>query len=150
MNLNQNISSIHEKGTHVTLPKGLIGFPQLKHFKIKSLFPDAKESLFWQLISEEAEDLSFVLMGIDVFGVKKLPYGIHLDPQDIIDSIKELGISEKEISCFFIVSILSPLEDGIQKMTLNLRAPLIYHPQTSQGWQVILANREYSLSFLIS
>lgn len=130
----------------IILPKGIIGFPNLTHFKLRSLFPHRSDSFFWQLIAQDA-DLSFILMNISLQESPELPRYIPFDPQDLKEDLYELGILIEDVHCFFIVSIIE--EENSQNITINLRAPFIYHLPTQQGWQVILHNRTYPLSFPI-
>lgn len=157
------VMDAHEKNTtglKIILPKGLIGYQNLHHFIIKPLVSNLSENIFWHLIAQDFGelsierpnylDLSFILMAIDLEDPNGISHGINLDKEDVIECLDILGIDLKDSLCFLIVSIEMAKEQGAQNITVNLRAPFIYHVPTKQGWQIILANREYSLAYPLS
>lgn len=147
-------------GLTVFVPKGLIGFQNLNHFTMKPLVSNLEENIFWQLVAQDFIDstdtsrkyldLSFILMAIDFEDPIGLPHGITLKADDIMNSIEPLGVNMEDCICFLIVSVEMVREGGGQNITVNLRAPFIYHTLTKQGWQVILSGRDYPLAFPLS
>lgn len=144
-------------GLKIILPKGLIGYQNLHHFTLKPLVSNLSENIFWQLTAQDFGepsddhstylDLSFIMMAIDLEDPEGLPHGINLEKQDVMACLDVLGIDLKECICFLIVFIEMNQEQGAQTITVNIRAPFIYHVPTKQGWQIILANRDYSLAY---
>jgi len=116
----------------IVFRKGLPGFENCTKFILFNLEDD---ELFSILHSIEDTSLGFVL--VSPFQIMK-DYEFEL----VEDKRKELQIqSEEELIVMNTVSINSNLE----KITTNLKAPIIINRKGKLGEQIILSNEKYSL-----
>lgn len=111
---------------------GIPGFNELKKY---ILVVDDENSPFYWLQSVESPDIAFVML--DVF--KIIPgYNPHID-DEIIDGLGECNDNE-----LFIYNIAVIPED-IDKISVNLKAPIIINTKTGKGVQAILNNEDYPI-----
>lgn len=111
----------------VTLPAGIIGFPEATRFVV--LDHDRPAPFKW-LQAVDAPDLAFAIMDpVDL----SCDYSITLSDEDI----KELCVHEHvQFAIFVILTVRSAEVDGT---TANLRGPVLVNMQTRTGKQVVLA-----------
>ncbi|MCL1878421.1 MAG: flagellar assembly protein FliW [Defluviitaleaceae bacterium] len=129
------ISYEPEKVLH--FPEGLPGFPDDKHFMLMSENED--EELFFWLQSIDNGDVAFTLM--DVY--KVLP---DYDPKVEEEEIAALGeIDDTPLLIYNIVVI----PDYVRHMRVNLLAPVVINLNTGFGKQIVCANSNYSIRFMI-
>ena len=131
------ISPIHGKITYeeneiITFEKGIPGFPNLKKYIIREALED---SLFSIIQSVEDKDIGFVL--ISPFTVKE-NYEINLNE----DIIKNLNIQKEED---VILYSLVTLNENMENITANLKAPLVININDKKGEQYILDKEEYDI-----
>lgn len=110
----------------VTLPAGIIGFPEATRFVV--LDHDRPAPFKW-LQAVDAPDLAFAIMDpVDL----SCDYSITLSDEDI----KELCVHEHvQFAIFVILTVRSAEADGT---TANLRGPVLVNMQTRTGKQVVL------------
>jgi flagellar assembly factor FliW len=114
----------------ITFKKGLPGFEDLRGFII---FPVEENEVFSILHSIEDEKIGFVV--ISPFYVIK-DYEINLS-DDCIDELKIK--SPEDVMLLNTVT----LNSDINKITTNLKAPIIINIKTKLGEQIILENDDY-------
>ena len=121
----------------ITFPNGLPGFPESRRFLLMS--EEASEDTFFWLQSADEWDVAFTLM--DVYQV--LP---DYDPLVEPEELKELGdISGSPLDIYNIVVI----PEDARQMRVNLKAPVVINIETGLGKQVICANEDYPIRYMI-
>lgn len=122
----------------LTFEQGLIGFESLKKFGILYDLESGNKRVSW-LQSLDEPMLAFPI--IDPFLVKE-----DYNPQISDASLALLGeVIEENLSV--LVTLTVPKE--VEKMSCNLRAPLIINTETRKGAQIITENQEYPIKFFI-
>jgi flagellar assembly factor FliW len=106
----------------ITFPEGLIGFEQHQRFIIVN---DEDSEPFRWLISIDDSDIGFPLIE---------PALVYSDYQP------NLSFSSEEASLFSIVT----LNPHLEKVTLNLKGPIIIHNNSRIGKQVVLPSDKYT------
>jgi len=106
----------------ITFPEGLIGFEQYQRFIIVN---DEDSEPFRWLISIEDADIGFPLIE---------PSLVYPDYQP------DIPLSPEEVSLFSIVT----LNPELNRITVNLKGPIVIHNNTMTGKQVVLASDQYS------
>ena len=118
----------------VTLPEGLIGFPDCKRYV---LLEHKKGSPFLWLQSVEKGSLAFVLVDPSLF---KPDYEIQIDAEDM--RTLELKEAPDGIQTLVIVNITpgNPAE-----ITANLLGPIVLNVKKKIAKQIILPEGQYSI-----
>ncbi len=117
----------------VTLPLGMVGFPQLNRYV---LFQHRTDSPFFWLQSLDRSDLAFVLVNPLLF---EPTYQITLSGSDR----KLLEIEDtKDIQVWVVVTIPHGTPES---MTANLKAPVVLNLANRRMAQLILENSDYPL-----
>ena len=117
----------------VTLPLGMVGFPQLHKY---ILFQHRTDSPFFWLQSMERADLAFVLVNPLLF---EPTYQITLNGSD--RKLLEVG-DAKDVQVWVVVTIPHGNPEG---MTANLKAPVVLNLDNRRMAQLILENSDYPL-----
>ena len=115
----------------ITLPSGLIGFPELKKYV---LLDHDKDSPFKWLQSLEDGAIAFVLINPLLF---KADYLVEATENDVSDL--EVSVEED-----LVVSVIVTVPSNPQNMTANLKAPLIFNLKNRKGKQIILSSNDYT------
>ena len=115
----------------ITLPSGIIGFPELKQYV---LLDHDQDSPFKWLQSLEDAAIAFVLINPLLF---KPDYLVEVNEAEVGD----LDIQAEEDA---VVSVIITMPSDPQKMTANLKAPVIFNLKNRKGRQLILNNSEYT------
>ena len=111
----------------VRFPSGLLGFPERQRYVI--LDHDTEAPFKW-LQSVEEPDLAFVLMDPAIFHPD-----YHIDiPADALAEIK--GEQKHDLTLVVILTIPS---DDPDRITANLRGPLLISHKTKLGKQLVLS-----------
>lgn len=123
----------------ITFEKGIIGFPDMKKF---TLLHDEDEGVnagirYLQSLDEPA----FAMPVMDPLIV--VP---DYNPEVEDELLKPLG-EIKDDSLFVLVTVSVPKE--IEKMTVNLQAPLIFNADERKAVQIIVEGSEYKIKFPI-
>ena len=120
-----------EEKEMIMLPKGLIGFAELKKF---ILLDHDKDSPFKWLQSLDDGAIAFVLINPLLF---KPDYSVEVNQSEV----KELSLDREEDA---VISVIITMPTNPQNMTANLKAPLIFNLQNRTGKQIILNKTEYT------
>lgn len=123
-----------DEGILLSFPKGLLGFPELKSFR---LFEPSDGYPLKFLQSEARPEISFVCM--DPAGVRP-DYNVQLGEEDAA----LLAIASPEEA---MVLTLVVIPEDPRKMTTNLAGPLVVNVKRRQGLQVVLNADQYPLQF---
>lgn len=115
----------------ITLPSGLIGFPELKKY---ILLDHDKDSPFKWLQSLDDGAIAFVLINPLLF---KPDYTVEVTE----DEVSDLSIESEDDA---VISVIITMPTNPQNMTANLKAPLVFNLKNRQGKQVILSNVDYT------
>lgn len=115
----------------ITLPAGIIGFPELKKYV---LLDHDQDSPFKWLQSLEDGAIAFVLINPLLF---KPDYLVEVNEGEVSD----LEIENEEDA---VVSVIITMPSDPQKMTANLKAPVIFNLKNHKGRQIILNSSEYT------
>lgn len=113
----------------IILEKGMIGFPDLKHFAL--IFDEEKEqkttSIMW-LQSMDEPDVAFPVM---------MPHAVKedYDPQVSEEMIAPLGELNPE-NTYFLVTVTVPKK--VEDFSVNLKAPIIINMDNRKGVQLIV------------
>lgn len=123
----------------ITFEKGIIGFPDMKHF---TLLHDEEEGAnagikYLQSLDEPA----FAMPVMDPLIVAP-----DYNPEVEDEFLKPLG-EIAEDSLFVLVTVSVPRE--IKNMTVNLQAPLIFNADERKAVQIILEGNDYKIKFPI-
>lgn len=117
----------------ITLPQGMIGFPQLRRYV---LMRHRDDSPFFWLQSLEAAELAFVTVNPLLFDPQ---YKFTLGNSET----KLLSVEDpSQIQVWVVVTIPAGKPD---QMTANLKAPLVINSANRQGAQIILDDAKYSV-----
>ena len=127
----------------VTMEKGMIGFPELKHFAL--IFdeekPQEERTIMWFQCMDDG-DIAFPVME---------PHKALEDYQPKINTEVLSGLGElKDEDIYMIVTVTVPRD--ITKLTCNLQAPIIINTANNKAVQVIVENDypiKYSLAHLM-
>lgn len=123
----------------ITFEKGIIGFPEMKRF---TLIHDEEEGAnagirYLQSLDEPA----FAMPVMDPLVVAP-----DYNPEVEDELLKPLGEINPD-SLFVLVTVSVPKE--IEKITVNLQAPLIFNADERKAVQIIVEGSEYKIKFPI-
>ena len=122
----------------ITFQDGILGFQNCKRFIILTE-DDINVSTIWWLQSVENGDLAFPLL--NTFSVLE-----NYTPE--VDDVFIAQLGEFEEDSLVVANILVVPEEA-EKMTVNLKAPIIINTKTKKGMQIIVNNNEYEVKFPI-
>lgn len=112
--------------------EGIPGFEGLKSFILLSI---EEFTPFKWLQSLDDTDIAFVI--VDPKAIIK-DYKIELDEE----TVKALDIKDLNHILVFAIVVIP---DEIEKMTANLKAPIIINAENNKGMQILLDNDEYMI-----
>ena len=114
----------------LTFPAGLFGFEEEHQFLLLPFEGSAGSLLCFQSVNTPA--LAFVAM--DPFSL--LPgYTPVLQPNEL----KELGVADSQELGFYVLCVVKKPVSG---STVNLKCPLVIHPETREARQIIMERYE--------
>ncbi|MBQ3513287.1 MAG: flagellar assembly protein FliW [Lachnospiraceae bacterium] len=122
----------------LTFDGGLIGLEEYKKFAVINDIEDENATISWLQSLEEPE---FALPIIDPLLIKG-----DYDPVVEDEWLKSLGEAKGED--YFVLVTLTVPED-LEKMTANLKAPIVINMNTRKGAQIIVENQDYSVRYPI-
>ncbi|WP_325200122.1 flagellar assembly protein FliW [Oscillibacter sp.] len=118
----------YEAGDVIHFPEGLFGFEQEQGFLLLPF--DGGGMLCLQSVKTPA--LAFV--ALDPFTLKP-DYAPELEPSDL----KAFGVKETGDLGFYV---LCAVKNPVSASTVNLKCPLVIHPETREARQVIMERYE--------
>ena len=113
------------------------GLPAFEHLTRFILLADSPEDLFQWLQSTEDEDLAFTLMDV---GQIKPDYKPRIAPDALAD------IDDGTPMLYYNIAVVP---EDLEKMRVNLRAPIVINKSLRRGKQVVANNEEYGLRHYI-
>ncbi len=119
----------------VVMPQGLIGFADHQLFGLANL-PEPAPDDFKLLQSLGDVPLSFIVMPV---AAADAPIG----PADVEEACAAAGVAPETACLLFVVTIRANADGVGIDMTANLRAPIIFDPETRLARQHVLANSQY-------
>ncbi|MCL2699338.1 MAG: flagellar assembly protein FliW [Defluviitaleaceae bacterium] len=125
----------------LSFDEGIPGFPDSKRFVLiqEPDHADDDDSLFYWLQSADEPELALMLMDV----VKVMP---EYDPAVDLDQIHELGLLEAE--SYFVYNVVR-IPEEIEKMSVNLKAPIVINDRLKKGKQVFSKNEDYAIRYFI-
>lgn len=112
--------------------EGIPGFEGLKSFILLS---SEEFTPFKWLQSLDDTDIAFVI--VDPKAIIK-DYKVELD----VETVKALDVKDLNHILVFAIVVIP---DEIEKMTANLKAPIIINAENNKGMQILLDNDEYMI-----
>lgn len=123
----------------ICFDKGIIGFPELTRF---ALMHDAEKTdgggVRWL---QSLQEPAFAMPVMDPLTVKK-----DYNPEVEDELLKPIGELEPD-QMLVLVTLTVPSD--IQKMSVNLRAPIVIHTETRKACQVIVDDEQYPVKYPI-
>lgn len=120
----------------ITFDDGLIGLEEYKKFAIINDVEEEKSVISWL---QSLEEPNFVLPIIDPLLVKK-----DYDPVVEDEWLESLGEMKSED---YAVLVTLTVPENVEKMTTNLKAPIVINMNTKKGAQIIVENQEYIVRY---
>lgn len=120
----------------LTFDNGLIGLEEYKKFAIINDVEEEKSVISWL---QSLEEPNFALPIIDPLLVKR-----DYDPVVEDEWLESLG-EMKDEDYFVLVTLTVP--ENVEKMTTNLKAPIVINMNTKKGAQIIVENQEYIVRY---
>ncbi len=121
----------------ISFENGIMGFENFKKFTL--LYDSEKEdrpNISWL---QSLDETNLALPVINPFLVKS-----DYDPVVEDELLKPLGeLNDENIAIFLVMTIPSDIE----KMTVNLKAPIIVNSDTRKGCQIIVENQDYPIKY---
>lgn len=123
----------------ISFPSGIIGFPEMTEFALIYDEERGKEApIRWMQSLQETE---FALPVMDPLLVKE-----NYNPEVEDDYLIPLG-EMKEEDALVLVTISVPKD--LQKMSVNLQAPIIINAETKKAAQIIVNTEKYPVKYYI-
>ena len=122
----------------IEFPGGIIGFPDLKHFVLLYDEEQGSNTVKWL---QSVEEPGFAMPVLNPLIVKE-DYNPSVDDE----LLKPLGEMNDED---MIVLVTMTIPHEIEKMTVNLRGPVIVNSATCKGCQIIIESDEYKVKYPI-
>lgn len=135
-----------DEGVRLLMPQGIIGFAHLKHYLLKSIPNDDKPNVFWMLTSHECPTIRFILLSYEAIQNK---VNIVMDDIFAVADRYDVQTHGDQLDLFFVVKI-DKSDPEVQRITVNLRAPVVVDITGSQAWQVILTDSKYAIDYLLT
>ena len=123
----------------ITFPGGIVGFPDLRRFKL--IYDEDKGSNVGIRWLQSIDEPMFAIPVMDPLLVKP-DYNPVVDD----DLLKEIGELNEE-NLLVLVSVNVPID--LNNISVNLQAPFVVNADTRKAVQVIVENEEYTTKFLI-
>lgn len=111
----------------------VIGFENVTHY---ALFEHEPESPFFWLHAIEDKDLAFVITNPTDFG---LSYAFEIPTEDA----EKLGL--EKVEDVLIYTLVTVPDDEPNKLTANLKAPIVINQQNKKAMQLVIPNDQYAI-----
>ncbi len=125
-----------DKDEIITVPEGIIGFPDIRRYVILNMGEDTPFKLF-QAVDEPT--LGFIIIDPLFF---KPDYKVKIRKEDLY------GLSAENIS-EIVTSVIITIPEDPYKMTANLRGPLLMNLKSRLAKQLVLTDDTYTPRYLI-
>ena len=122
----------------ITFPGGIIGFPDLTQFTLLQDEEDGIETIHWL---QSLQEPGFAMPVMDPLLVKE-----DYNPEVEDELLKVLGEWEPD-ELLVLVTVSVPQE--LEKMTVNLKGPIIINGANRKACQVIVEGDTYKVKFPI-
>ena len=122
----------------IEFPGGIIGFPDLQHFVLLYDEEQGSNTVKWL---QSVEEPGFAMPVLNPLIVKE-DYNPSVDDE----LLKPLGEMNDED---MIVLVTMTIPHEIEKMTVNLRGPVIINSASCKGCQIIIESDEYKVKYPI-
>ncbi len=122
----------------IEFPGGIIGFPDLQHFVLLYDEEQGSNTVKWL---QSVEEPGFAMPVLNPLIVKE-DYNPSVDDE----LLKPLGEMNDED---MIVLVTMTIPHEIEKMTVNLRGPVIVNSATCKGCQIIIESDDYKVKYPI-
>lgn len=119
----------------IIFPNGVLGMPDKFQFCLTS-FPSEKLSRFKLLQSLEDNELSFILLPLEIDNAL-------IDRADIDQACKDLDMAPENVALLLIVSVNR--EGSVVTMSVNTRAPIFMNVQRRLAAQYVFHNAKYQI-----
>ena len=120
----------------IKIPQGLVGFPEFNRFAI---LEHDKDSPFKWFQSLDDGSMAFVIISPLIFNSN---YMVEASEEEISD----LEIKDPDDA---VISVIVTIPDDPQKMSANLKAPIIFNLKNKIGKQLILKDPKYQTKHYI-
>jgi len=125
------LTALQPLNKEFVFPVGLIGFPYYQHYKLELFEPgDGSESPFL-LLSSVGQEVVFPLIH---------PLSLALDYR-FPASPELLAILKAQSAKDLVPLLIVTVREKLQEITVNLQGPVILHPKTCLGAQLVLEDR---------
>ncbi len=117
----------------IIFDEGILGFEEYKKYIPLAVDDDSGNII--SLESVDDDNLTFLLLN---------PFALNFNYNPILDKddYKKLETNNDEDLSFYAICVLS---DDVEKITVNLKCPIVVNAVTRKAFQVILQSDEYSL-----
>lgn len=122
----------------ITFPGGIVGFPDLTQFALFHDEEDGIETIHWL---QSLQEPAFAMPVMDPLLVKE-----DYNPEVDDELLKILGDWEHD-ELLVLVTVTVPQE--LEKMTVNLKGPILINGKNRKACQVIVEGEEFKVKFPI-
>ena len=122
----------------INFPGGIIGFPDLQHFVLLYDEDQGNNTVKWL---QSVEEPGFAMPVISPLIVKD-DYNPSVD-DELLKPLGEMNDDD------MVVLVTMTIPHEIEKMTVNLRGPVIINSATCKGCQIIIDSDEYKVKYPI-
>ena len=122
----------------ITFPGGIVGFPDLTQFALLHDEEDGIETIHWL---QSLQEPAFAMPVMDPLLVKE-----DYNPEVDDELLKILGDWEHD-ELLVLVTVTVPQE--LEKMTVNLKGPILINGKNRKACQVIVEGEEFKVKFPI-
>lgn len=122
----------------ITFPGGIVGFPDLTQFALLHDEEDGIETIHWL---QSLQEPAFAMPVMDPLLVKE-----DYNPEVDDELLKILGDREHD-ELLVLVTVTVPQE--LEKMTVNLKGPILINGKNRKACQVIVEGEEFKVKFPI-
>lgn len=120
----------------ITFDDGLIGLEEYKKFAVINDVEEEHTVISWL---QSLEEPGFALPIID-------PLLIEKDYNPVVEDEWLEGLGELNGEDYFVLVTLT-VPENVEKMTANLKAPIVINMNTKKGAQIIVENQEYIVRY---
>lgn len=120
----------------ITFPNGIIGFPDLTDFAMIHDEKDGIGTIHWL---QSLQEPAFAMPVMDPLIIKE-DYNPEVD-DEVLKSLGELRPEE------LLVLVTVTVPQDLEKMSVNLKGPIIINAENRKACQVIIEGDEYKVKF---